>query len=49
MDNEWGVTQYPVVPGHEIVNTVSKVGEAVKGLAVGQNVGLGWHAGYCGE
>jgi alcohol/geraniol dehydrogenase (NADP+) len=49
IDNEWGITQYPVVPGHEIVGTVSKMGEAVKGLAVGQKVGLGWHAGYCGE
>ena len=27
--NDWGMTQYPVVPGHEIVGTVSQVGEGV--------------------
>lgn len=47
IDNEWGMTQYPVVPGHEIVGTISQVGDHVKDLKIGQVVGLGWHAGYC--
>ncbi len=47
LDDEWGMTQYPVVPGHEVAGKIAKVGEHVKHLAVGQNVGLGWHAGYC--
>ncbi len=47
MDSEWGKMPYPVVPGHEVVGTVAKLGRFVQGLAVGQAVGLGWHAGYC--
>jgi len=49
IDDEWGMTQYPVVPGHEVVGTIAAVGDAVKNLSVGQSVGLGWHAGYCNE
>jgi len=49
IDNEWGITEYPVVPGHEVVGTIGKVGDGVKHLKVGQVVGLGWHAGYCNE
>jgi len=49
VDNEWGITQYPVVPGHEVVGTISRVGDNVKQLSIGQTVGLGWHAGYCNE
>ncbi|XP_057726822.1 probable cinnamyl alcohol dehydrogenase 6 [Arachis stenosperma] len=33
--NEWGITRYPVVPGHEIVGVVSKVGREVKGFKGG--------------
>ena len=47
IDNEWGMTQYPVVAGHEVVGAISQIGERVKDLEVGQTVGLGWHAGYC--
>ncbi len=47
LDNEWGVTSYPLVPGHEVVGTVSAVGADVTRLKPGQKVGLGWHAGYC--
>jgi uncharacterized zinc-type alcohol dehydrogenase-like protein len=47
IDNEWGMTQYPIVPGHEVVGKIARVGDHVKHLTVGQTVGLGWHAGYC--
>ncbi len=47
LDNEWGITQYPLVPGHEVVGTISAVGEEVTSLQVGERVGLGWHSGYC--
>lgn len=47
LDNEWGVTQYPFVPGHEVVGRVSKIGTAVKSLKVGQQVGLGWFSSSC--
>lgn len=47
LDNEWGFTQYPFVPGHEVVGTVSAVGDTVSSVKVGQRVGLGWHSAYC--
>ena len=46
-DNEWGMTRYPFVPGHEAIGRVVAVGSAVKGLEVGQRVGVGWNAGSC--
>jgi len=47
IDNDWGLSSYPLVPGHEIVGTVSARGSAVKNLDVGQRVGIGWLAGTC--
>lgn len=46
-DNEWGMTQYPLVPGHEVVGTVAAMGDHVTSFEIGHRVGLGWHAGYC--
>lgn len=47
IDNEWGISQYPLVPGHEVVGTISAAGGKVDHLKVGDVVGLGWHSGYC--
>lgn len=47
LNNEWGMTSYPFVPGHEIIGSVAAKGEKVTNLRLGQQVGLGWHAGYC--
>ncbi len=47
LDNDWGFTQYPFVPGHEIVGKVIRVGESVKGLSEGDSVGLGWFSQSC--
>ena len=47
LNNEWGITQFPFVPGHEVVGVISQVGASVQHLKVGQRVGIGWHAGYC--
>lgn len=49
IDNDWGVSKYPLVPGHEIVGTVEKVGAEVRDLRPGQRVGVGWQAGSCGR
>ena len=50
VDDAWGMTQYPIVlPGHEVVGKIAKVGGKVKNLQLNQVVGLGWHAGYCNE
>ena len=45
--NEWQLTQYPFVPGHEAIGTVSAVGRGTRSVRVGQTVGLGWNAGSC--
>ncbi|PXA05510.1 alcohol dehydrogenase [Coraliomargarita sinensis] len=47
LNNDWGLTSYPFVPGHEVAGTIAAVGSDVTHLSVGQVVGLGWHAGYC--
>ncbi len=47
IDNEWGISRYPLVPGHEVVGRVAAIGAAVTHLAVGDLVGLGWQSGYC--
>ncbi len=47
LDNEWGNTQYPLVPGHEVVGTIAAVGANVDYLRPGQTVGLGWNASSC--
>src|SRR5438046_10284811 len=47
LDNEWGMSEYPFVPGHEVTGTVVALGEGAKGLTIGQHVGLGWTAHSC--
>ena len=47
LDNEWQMSQYPLVPGHEIVGKVAAVGENVAHLQKGQTVGLGWFSQSC--
>ena len=49
VNDEWGMTAFPVVPGHEVVGRIVALGDGVTHLAEGQRVGLGWHAGYCGH
>ena len=44
LDNEWGLSKYPFVPGHEAVGTIVALGESAKGLRIGQRVGVGWSA-----
>jgi uncharacterized zinc-type alcohol dehydrogenase-like protein len=46
-DNEWGFTQYPLVPGHEAIGRVTAMGASAKGVSIGQRVGLGWSASSC--
>ena len=49
VDDEWGVSNYPVVAGHEIVGTVAALGSNVnsKRLRIGQRVGVGAISGSC--
>src|SRR5947207_9863013 len=39
--NDWGMSEYPMVPGHEIVGTVTGVGGAVTRYKVGDPVAVG--------
>ncbi|KAI3794454.1 hypothetical protein L1987_37086 [Smallanthus sonchifolius] len=45
--NEWGITKYPVTPGHEIVGVVTEVGSKVEKFKVGDKVGVGCLVGSC--
>ncbi|MFM6063840.1 MAG: alcohol dehydrogenase catalytic domain-containing protein, partial [Microcystis panniformis] len=47
LDNDWGLTTYPFVPGHEVVGTIAALGAKVKELKLGQRVGLGWFSRSC--
>lgn len=44
VNNEWGISRYPLIPGHEIIGTVAALGPDAQGLTPGQRVGLGWFA-----
>jgi uncharacterized zinc-type alcohol dehydrogenase-like protein len=45
--NEWGGSQYPMVPGHEIVGTVLSVGANVTKFKVGDLTGVGVMVDSC--
>lgn len=47
LKNEWGLTKYPTILGHEVIGKVVALGSNAKGLKVGQRVGVGWGAGSC--
>jgi uncharacterized zinc-type alcohol dehydrogenase-like protein len=45
--NDWGISQFPVILGHEAVGRVVALGEQAKGLQIGQRVGVGWTSNSC--
>ncbi len=45
--NDWGFSQYPMVPGHEIVGKVIEVGSGVKKYRVGDRVAVGCMVDSC--
>lgn len=49
IDNDWGISKFPFIPGHEVVGTVTAAGAAVKHLKTGERVGIGWQADSCGH
>ena len=48
INNDWGMSTFPFIPGHEIVGKVTKIGSAVRDRSVGERVGVGWQADSCG-
>ena len=49
VNNDWGMTNYPVVPGHEIVGRVTEVGSAVSKFKVGDRAAIGCLVDSCGS
>jgi uncharacterized zinc-type alcohol dehydrogenase-like protein len=45
LNNDWGISQYPAVLGHEVIGRITAMGPGAKGLKVGQRVGVGWFSG----
>jgi len=46
--NDWGISLYPMVPGHEIVGVVGGVGADVRRFKPGDTVGVGCLVDSCG-
>jgi uncharacterized zinc-type alcohol dehydrogenase-like protein len=49
IENYYGIVDYPFVPGHEIVGTISEVGTSVSPSRIGERVGVGWQGRACGK
>ena len=47
--NDWGSTIFPVVPGHEIVGRVTKIGREVTKFKIGDLAGVGCIVDSCRE
>lgn len=47
IDDYFGITGFPFVPGHEIVGRVTELGSSVTGLKKGDRVGIGWQGRSC--
>ncbi|KAI8536461.1 hypothetical protein RHMOL_Rhmol10G0258700 [Rhododendron molle] len=45
--NDWGISSYPLLPGHELVGVVTEVGSKVQKYKVGDRVGVGCMVGAC--
>lgn len=43
---EGWASEYPRIPGHEVVGTIEKLGKNISKWKVGQRVGIGWHGGH---
>ena len=47
IENDWGRSLHPLVPGHGVIGRITLVGASVTTLVAGDLVGLGWHSDYC--
>lgn len=47
IDNDWGSSKYPLVPGHEIVGKVVALGEQANPDLLNKRVGVGWQRSSC--
>ena len=49
VNNDWGMTEYPVVPGHEIVGRITEVGSKAEKFQVGDLAAIGCMVNSCGQ
>jgi D-arabinose 1-dehydrogenase-like Zn-dependent alcohol dehydrogenase len=49
INNDWGDTKFPLVPGHEIIGIVEETGSEVTHLVNGDRVGIGYQQEACFE
>lgn len=49
LDGELNQPNLPLIPGHQIVGTITDVGSEVKNLKKGQRIGVPWLGGSCGH
>lgn len=49
VDGELALPRLPLIPGHEVVGIVERLGANVNALALGMRVGLPWLGGTCGS
>ena len=49
LDGELAQTRYPIIPGHQIIGVVGKLGDAITGIKLGQRVGVPWLGYSCGR
>ncbi len=47
IEDHYGISTFPFVPGHEIVGTIAAVGAGVSHLKTGERVGIGWQGRSC--
>jgi len=48
IDAVYVVFNFPFMPGHEVVGTISEVGSDVQQSRLDQRVGVGWQGRSCG-
>ncbi len=48
IDGELPAPQVPIIPGHEIVGRIDAIGAGVKGLSIGERIGVPWLGHTCG-
>jgi propanol-preferring alcohol dehydrogenase len=48
VDGDLSEARLPIIPGHEIVGTISVLGEGVAGFKIGDRVGIPWLGYSCG-
>jgi uncharacterized zinc-type alcohol dehydrogenase-like protein len=46
-DNDWNVSSFPLVAGHEVVGEITQLGEDVTSFQIGDRVGFGWIRNSC--